>query len=108
MTPLVEVHALAELEKALTCQPRLVGINNRDLGDFSVSLETTLRLRPHIPAGVVVVAESGIHSAQDVARLAQARVDAILVGEALVTAPDVGAAVRSLAGLPMEAESHDR
>jgi indole-3-glycerol phosphate synthase len=96
LTPLVEVHSLAELELALTCQPVLVGINNRDLHDFSVSLETTLTLREHVPAGIMVVAESGIHTPQDVERLDRAGVDAILVGEALVTAPDVGAAVRRL------------
>jgi indole-3-glycerol phosphate synthase len=64
-----------------------------------VSLETTLKLRPHVPEGILLVAESGIHSRQDVTRLAQAGVDAILVGEALVTAPDVSARVRELAGV---------
>jgi indole-3-glycerol phosphate synthase len=99
MAALVEVHDAAELEVALACRARLIGINNRNLADFSVDLGTAIRLRPQIPAGVCVVAESGIHSAADVARLAQAGMDAILVGEALVTAPDVAAAVRSLAGL---------
>jgi len=102
MATLVEVHNGAELESALHCRARLIGLNNRDLGDFSVDLGTALRLRPHIPAGVCVVAESGIHLPADVARLAEAGVDAILVGEALVTAPDVAAAVRSLAGLGAE------
>jgi indole-3-glycerol phosphate synthase len=102
MAALVEVHNRVELEIALHCRSRLIGINNRDLVDFTVNLETTLRLRPHIPAGVCVVAESGIHSPADVARLAGAGVDAILVGEALVTAPDVAAAVRDLAGLDAE------
>ena len=96
MTPLVEVHTAEELETALRCAPALIGVNNRDLRDFSVSLETTLRLRPLIPDGVCVVAESGIHTPEDVDRLAETGVDAILVGEALVTAPDVGAKVRSL------------
>jgi indole-3-glycerol phosphate synthase len=102
MAALVEVHNRVELEIALHCRARLIGINNRDLGDFSVDLGTTLRLRPYIPAGVCVVAESGIHAPADVARLAAAGVDAILVGEALVTAPDVAIAVRSLAGLDAE------
>lgn len=99
MAPLVEVHREEELETALTCDPLLIGINNRDLSDFSVNLETTLRLRPLIPSGVCVVSESGIHTPQDAARLAEMGVDAILVGEALVTAPDPAAAVRHLAGV---------
>ena len=96
MAPLVEVHTQDELETALNCRPRLVGINNRDLHDFTTRLETTLHLRPLIPAGITVVAESGIHSAEDVELLAEAGVDAILVGEALVTAGDVPAKVREL------------
>jgi len=96
MAPLVEVHALPELEMALVCEPPLVGINNRSLHDFTLSLDTTLALKPFVPAGVLVVAESGIHTPQDVVRLSQAGIDAILVGEALVTAPNVGAAVRRL------------
>jgi indole-3-glycerol phosphate synthase len=99
MAALVEVHDEAELGVALDCNARLVGINNRNLADFTVDLGTAVRLRPQIPAGVCVVAESGIHTPADVARLTQACVDAILVGEALVTAPDVAAAVRDLAGL---------
>ncbi len=98
MAPLVEVHSRAELESVLPCAPRMVGVNNRDLRDFSVSLETTLQLRPFIPAGVVVVAESGIHTAGDIRRLAEQDVNAILVGEALVTAPDVAGKVREMAG----------
>ena len=103
MAPLVEIHTHTELEMVLPFQPVLIGINNRNLHDFSVDLETTLKVRPHIPPGVCVVAESGIHSAADVARLADVGVDAILVGEALVTAGDVGAAVRMLSGQTVEA-----
>jgi indole-3-glycerol phosphate synthase len=99
LTPLVEVHNLAELEAGLELDPLLIGINNRDLNTFEVDLETTLKLRPYIPEGVLLVAESGIHAAQDVTELAQAGVDAILVGEALVTAPDVSTRVRELAGV---------
>lgn len=94
MTPLVEVHSREELEIALACDPLLVGINNRDLKTFQVRLETTLELRPLVPEGVCLVAESGIHSAEDAGRLAEAGVDAMLIGEALVTAPDVAEAVR--------------
>jgi indole-3-glycerol phosphate synthase len=102
LTPLVEVHALPELERALRLPGlRLVGINNRDLSNFEVRLETTLSLRGQIPAGVRVVSESGIFSAADVERLAAAGVDAVLVGEALITAPDIGAKVRELSGVPI-------
>jgi indole-3-glycerol phosphate synthase len=96
MAALVEVHSREELETALTCSPRLVGINNRDLRDFTVRLETTLLLRPFVPDGVTLVSESGIHTSADAQRLADEGIDAVLVGEALVTAPDVAAKVRSL------------
>jgi len=100
LTPLVEVHTAEELERALQLAGlKLVGINNRNLTTFKVSLDATLRLAPEIPAGVRAVSESGIFSAADVARVAEAGVDAILVGEALVTAPDIGAKVRELSGL---------
>jgi indole-3-glycerol phosphate synthase len=75
-----------------------VGVNNRDLRDFSVDLGTTLRLRPLIPPEVVVVSESGMHSAQDGRQLREAGVDAILVGEALVVSADPGAKIRELLG----------
>ena len=97
MVALVEVHNLQEIETALVCKPQLIGINNRNLHDFTVKLETSLELRKAIPAEVGVVAESGIKTTEDVRRLAEAGVDAILVGEALVTAADIPAKVRSLA-----------
>jgi indole-3-glycerol phosphate synthase len=100
LTPLVEVHNEKETERVLKLDGlRLIGINNRDLNTFEVSLETTERLRPSIPANVAVVSESGIFSSGDVDRLAKAKVDAILVGEALITAPDIAAKVRELTGL---------
>ena len=99
LTPLVEIHNEHEAERALRLPGlRLVGINNRDLATFHTSLETTERLRPMIPAGILVVSESGISTAADVKRLAEANVDAVLVGEALVTAPDIAAKVRELSG----------
>lgn len=99
LTPLVEVHNEAETERALKLNGvRLIGINNRDLATFEVSLETTERLRPMIPPEIAVVAESGIFTARDVERLAQAGVDAVLVGEALMTASDIPGKVRELAG----------
>ena len=96
MAALIEVHNAAELERALAIQPRLIGVNNRDLRTFHVTLDTTAALRPRVPDDIVLVAESGIHTPEDVARLAAIGVDAMLVGEALVTAEDVGKRVRDL------------
>jgi indole-3-glycerol phosphate synthase len=104
LTPLVEVHTQPELERVLALpELRLIGINNRDLSTFAVNLDVTIALRPHIPEGIQVVSESGIFSAADVDRLAAAGVDAVLVGEALVTAPDIAAKVRELAGTTITA-----
>jgi indole-3-glycerol phosphate synthase len=96
MTALVEVHDEAEVETALQLAPQLIGVNNRNLHDFTVDLQTTARLRKCLPAGVALVAESGIHTADDVARVRDMGAAAILVGEALVTASNVGAKVREL------------
>ncbi len=96
MATLVEVHDEAEMERALKASPPLIGINNRDLRTFDVDLATTERLRPLAPAGVTVVAESGIFTRQDLRRLQACGVDAALIGEALVTAPDPAAKLREL------------
>ena len=101
MTALVEVHNLPDLDKALSIDPQLLGFNNRNLHDFSVRLETTLELRAEIPSGICLVSESGIRTPADVERLRQAGLDAILVGEALVTAPDTAAAIRDLLQVPV-------
>jgi len=97
MAALVEVHDASELERALSANATLIGINNRDLRTFQVDVNTTLRLASLIPDEVLVVSESGIQSPEDVLRLGEAGVDAILIGEALVTAPDVGAKTWELA-----------
>jgi indole-3-glycerol phosphate synthase len=102
---LVETHTPSEVEQALEAGARVIGVNNRDLHTFNVSLETSLQLRPQIPSDVVMVAESGIHSTNDVARLAAAGIDAMLIGEGLVTAADVGAKVREFVGLPLSLRS---
>jgi indole-3-glycerol phosphate synthase len=100
LTALVEVHNEAETERALKLKDvKLIGINNRNLATFDVTLETTEKLRPMIPPEIAVVAESGIFTASDVERLAKANVDAILVGEALVTSEDIPAKVRELSGM---------
>jgi indole-3-glycerol phosphate synthase len=96
MAALVEVHDEGELEVALASGAGIVGVNNRDLGTFEVSIETSLRLAPRIPGGVVKVSESGIGSAADIRRLRAAGFDAFLVGERLMTAPKRVEALRAL------------
>lgn len=93
---LVEVHDRQELERALELSTPLLGINNRDLHTFEMRLETTLDLLPYIPADRVVVTESGIHTAQDVALMRGQDVHAFLVGEAFMRAPEPGEKLREL------------
>jgi indole-3-glycerol phosphate synthase len=96
MAALVEVHDERELEAATASGAEIIGVNNRDLRTFEVSLETSLRLVRMIPDGVVKVSESGIRSAEDVSTLRAAGFDAFLVGEHLVKAADRAAALRAL------------
>jgi len=96
MGVLVEVHDESELERALRLKTPLLGINNRNLRTFEVSLETTLAMLPRIPPGRVVVTESGIGGAGDVRRMRDAGVHAFLVGETFMRAPDPGAALAQL------------
>ena len=98
MAVLVEVHDDAELDRALKLRTPLVGINNRNLRTFEVSLETTLAMRARVPAERMVVSESGIHAPADIERLRAAGVHAFLVGEAFMRAPDPGAALARLLG----------
>lgn len=95
---LLEVHDEADLRRAAGLGADCIGVNNRDLRTFKVSIETTLRLRPLAPAGCLLISESGIHSAGDVTTLQSAGVGAVLVGEHLLRQPDVSAAVRDLMG----------
>jgi indole-3-glycerol phosphate synthase len=99
MAALVEFHDPANLPRVLASGADLVGVNNRDLTRFVTDLDLTLRLRDRIPSGVVLVSESGIRTRADVERLQQAGVSAILVGESLMRAPDIGEAVEILLGL---------
>jgi indole-3-glycerol phosphate synthase len=96
LTALPEVHTVEELERILPLRPRLIGINNRDLRTFHTDLETTLRLLPLIPPEVVVVSESGINVAADLARLQEKGIHAVLIGESLMRAPDPGLQLREL------------
>jgi indole-3-glycerol phosphate synthase len=96
---LVEVHDGDELSTALeTIDADVIGINNRDLTDFSVDLERTFQLLSDVPAGKTVVSESGIHTREQLDELERVGVDAVLIGEALMRAPDLEAATRTLAG----------
>jgi indole-3-glycerol phosphate synthase len=95
---LVEVHDEQELERALAADAQIIGINNRDLRTFEVDLAVSERLRPLIPQDRVVVAESGIHTRADVERLRALGVNAVLIGEALVTADDPAAKIREVVG----------
>ena len=96
MAVLVEVHDESELDAALQLSTPLIGINNRNLRTFETSLDTTIGLLPRIPAGRIVVTESGILGRQDVERLQRNGVGAFLVGEAFMRATDPGAALKNL------------
>ena len=101
MDALVEVHDEGELERALALGAELIGINNRDLRSFETRLETTERLAPLVPASCHVVAESGLATPDDLARMARAGVRSFLVGESLMRQADVAAATRALLAAPL-------
>jgi indole-3-glycerol phosphate synthase len=96
LSALVEVHNRAELDMAIAAGADLIGVNNRDLSTFHVTLQTSLDLAPHMPAGAILVSESGIHSAADVALLRDAGYHAFLVGEHLMKSSDPAAALAQL------------
>jgi indole-3-glycerol phosphate synthase len=96
MTALFEVHTEAHVDVALAAGARVIGINNRDLRTLRVDLDTTRRVRPRIPAGVVVISESGVETPDDVRRVCAAGVDAILVGTALMVHRDPSGRLRTL------------
>ena len=98
LSALVEVHDGVELAQAKAAGAGLIGVNNRDLRTFETTLQTTFELLQDMPEGVVVVSESGIGHREDVERLSEAGLDAILVGESLMREEDIGAKVRELLG----------
>ena len=95
---LVEVHDEEELEAALEVEAEVIGINNRDLSDFSVDIERTYELLSDVPAGKTVVSESGFSTREQLDELDRVGVDAVLIGETLMRAPDIEAACRELTG----------
>ena len=101
---LVEVHDEAELETALDIDAALIGINNRDLTDFSVDIDRTFALLSDVPAGKAVVSESGLESREQLEELERVGVDAVLIGESLLRADDIEAACRALSGPDGEPE----
>jgi indole-3-glycerol phosphate synthase len=107
MAALVEVHTEGELKIALEVGSELVGINNRDLTRMVTDVATTAKLRPLVPGGVTLVSESGIRTAEDITMLRDLRINAALVGESLVTAPDAGELLRAFlaAGAPVPAKA---
>ena len=98
MDVLVETHDEEEMGRALKIQPKIIGVNNRNLKDFTISLENTKRLRPMVPEGTVFVSESGIKTAGDIAILERNRVGAVLIGETLMRSLDKKAALEELNG----------
>jgi indole-3-glycerol phosphate synthase len=98
LSPLVEVHTAEELELALAADAEIIGINNRNLDTFVTDIKTSCKLRAQIPEGIIVVAESGIMSRADMEVLMQANIHSFLIGEALITAPDIGKKLRAFKG----------
>ncbi len=104
MTPLVELYDPANIQRVVDCGARLIGVNNRDLNTFDVDLEHTIRVKQALPPDRLIVGESGISTYSDAQHLAQAGVDAMLVGESLMRAEDIGEAVRQLVAGPPAGE----
>lgn len=99
LSALVEAHDEGEVQAALQAGARVIGVNNRNLKDFSVDTENSRRLRERIPRDVSFVSESGVSGAEDVAKLRELGADAVLIGEALMRAPDKRAKLRELRGV---------
>jgi indole-3-glycerol phosphate synthase len=99
LSSLVEVHTEEELDLALAADAEIIGINNRNLDTFVTDIETSRKLKARMPAGKIIVAESGIMSRADIDILMQANIHAFLIGEALITAPNIGKKLRAFKGV---------
>ena len=99
LSALVETHDEPELQTAIRVGARIIGVNNRNLKNFSVDTENSRKLRMHVPSGVLFVSESGVQTAQDVKQLQEIGVDAVLIGEALMRAPDKKAMLDAFRGV---------
>jgi indole-3-glycerol phosphate synthase len=106
LSVLVEVHNEAEMDRALRLEPDVVGVNNRDLHTFQVDLSATERVAAMVPAGTLLVSESGIFTREHVERVAACGAAAVLVGESLILQDDRSAAVREIATVPRQASTH--
>ncbi len=98
MQALIEVHSAADVKKINMRKARIIGINNRDLDDFTVDIDTTRRIGRLLPAGKTIVSESGIRERREIVSLKKCGVNAVLVGEGIVSSVDIAAKIRSLAG----------
>lgn len=101
---LVEAHDAAEIETALRCQARIIGVNNRNLKDFSVNVENSLKLRPLVPENIIFVSESGLQTPQDIQKLRDHNVSAALIGETFMRAPDKTLELARLYGNPAKTQ----
>ena len=97
----MEAHDEHEVDRALNCGARIVGVNNRDLRTFQVDMNNSIRLRRMAPEDVVFVSESGIRTPEDIRLLYENQVDAVLIGETLMRSPDKKAALETLNGTPL-------
>lgn len=98
LSALTEAHDEGEIERALTCGAGILGVNNRNLKEFTVNVENSLRLRKYVPENVIFVAESGISTAEDIEKLRRGNVQAVLIGETLMRSADKKAALAALRG----------
>jgi indole-3-glycerol phosphate synthase len=98
LSPLVEVHTQEELDLAMAADAKIIGINNRNLDTFVTDIETSRKIKARIPEGFIVVSESGIMARADIEFLMQADIHAFLIGEALITAPNIGEKLRAFKG----------
>ena len=98
LSALVEAHDEQEIRRALSCGARILGVNNRNLKDFTVNVENSLNLRKHVPEEIIFVAESGIRTAEDIERLRQGNVQAVLIGETLMRCKDKKTMLAELRG----------